>query len=177
MEGRLGHGAAWFVLSVYNVFILYLSDINAPFCVTAMLVWGTVNPVGEKNNYKGFYLTRDDVRDCTSDIIGKPVKIEHKGTNVGHVVSAWQNTKGQMDCLLELKQDNLEGAVISQFVDQGVCKELSLGYMVDVQNSKGSISAVKKHVVEVSIVKKGARANCHIHGFSAVPESKYKKAK
>eukprot|EP00961_Rhodomonas_salina_P006373 86324-Rhodomonas_salina.4 len=72
-----------------------------------------------------------------------------------------------MDCLLELKQNNLEGAVISKFIDQGVCKELSLGYMVDVCHSSGSISATNKRIVEVSIVKKGARESCHIHGFSS----------
>lgn len=134
-----------------------------------MLVWGTVNPVGEGANYKGFYLTRDDIRQCVSQggIIGKPVRIEHKGSDVGTVVSAWQNRSGQMDCLLELRHDNLEGAVISKFVDQGVCRELSLGYMVDVRNSQGSLAASNKRVVEVSIVKKGARESCHIHGFTS----------
>lgn len=136
-----------------------------------MLVWGTVNPAGEGNNYKGFYLTRDDIRRCveTREMQDKPVKIEHKGVDVGRVVSAWQNSRGQMDCLLELQQNNLESAVVSKFVDQGVCRELSLGYMVDVQHSGaggGGISATNKRVVEVSLVKKGARDNCFIHGFA-----------
>lgn len=134
-----------------------------------MLVWGTVNPVGESSNYKGFYLTRDDIRHCLADggITGKPVKIEHKGSDVGVVISAWQNTRGQLDCLLEVTQDNLEGAVISRFVDNGVCRELSLGYTVDVRHSDRGVAATNKRVVEVSIVKKGARNSCHIHGFTS----------
>lgn len=134
-----------------------------------MLVWGTVNPVGEGPNYKGFFLTQEDIARCVErgEMVGKPVKIEHKGASVGRVVSAWQNRQGQMDCVLELDQGNLEGAVISKFVDKGFTRELSLGYEVDVRQSEGSITAANKRVVEVSIVKKGARANCFIHGFAA----------
>lgn len=134
-----------------------------------MLVWGTVNPVGEGENYRGFYLTRQDITKCVAEkeMVNKPVRIEHKGSDVGRVVSVWQNSRGQMDCLLELNQANLESAVISKFIGQGLCKELSLGYMVDVQNSATGITATNKKIVEVSIVKKGARENCFIHGYSA----------
>ena len=135
-----------------------------------MLLWGTINPAGEQNDYKGFYYTKDDIRRCvdSAEMVGKPVRIEHVGSDVGRVVSAWQNNKGQMDCVLEIDQKCLEGAVVSKFVGQGVCKELSLGYVVDVQNSDGCISATNKHVVEVSIVRKGARQDCYIHGYSGV---------
>lgn len=134
-----------------------------------MLVWGTVNPAGEGDGYRGFFLTRDDIRRCvdTHEMVGKPVKIEHKGADVGRVVSAWRNSTGQMDCLLEVHEHNLESAVIARFVGQGVCKELSLGYMVDVQNSARGVCASNKRVVEVSIVRKGARDRCFIHGFAA----------
>eukprot|EP00961_Rhodomonas_salina_P107764 1450852-Rhodomonas_salina.1 len=99
-------------------------------------------------------------------MVGKPVKIEHKGMDVGRVVSAWRNARGQMDCVLELQQNNLQGAFISKFIGQGVCRELSLGYTVDVGNSQEGITATNKKIVEVSIVKKGARDECFIHGFT-----------
>jgi hypothetical protein len=135
-----------------------------------MLVWGTVNPSGESDDgYRGFYLTHGDIRRCVDsrEIIDKPVKIEHKGADIGRVVSAWCNAAGQMDCLLEVHDNkSLEGAVIAQFVGQGLCKELSLGYLVDVQNSARGVCASNKRIIEVSIVKKGARDRCYIHGFT-----------
>lgn len=138
--------------------------------VPVMFIWGTVNPVGESNNYKGFYYTEKELQSCldTREMIGKPVKVEHKGVSVGQVVSAWKNSSGQVDCMLEVDEDRFEGAVVSKFVDQKVCKELSLGYVVDIQNTgSGSFNAVNKKIVEVSIVKKGARDKCFIHGYGA----------
>lgn len=133
-----------------------------------MLLWGTVNPEGEDDNYKGFFFTKKDLQKCitNNEIVGKPVKIEHKGINIGQVVSSWLNRKGQMDCVLEVDENLFEGAVISGFMKQGLCGELSLGYIVDVKNSAtGTITVHGKAVVEVSIVKRGARDKCKIHGF------------
>lgn len=53
-------------------------------------------------------------------------------------------------------------------VQEGLCKDLSLGYKVGMSaNSSGKLQASHKRVVEVSIVKQGARENCHIRGWSS----------
>lgn len=138
------------------------------------LAWGTVTPAGEGDDYKGFYLTARDISKCleNDEMRDVPVKIEHKGAAVGKVVSAWRNSKGQMDCVLEVEQGILEGAIVSKFMDEGLCRELSLGYMVDVCNSTSGVRVSNKRIVEVSIVKKGARDNCFIHGFTPVPSKR-----
>lgn len=139
-----------------------------------MLVWGTCQPTGETNAYEGLFYTQRDIDECVNsdEMVGKPVKIEHLGGNIGKVVSAWKNGSGQIDCLLDIDNSSIEGGFATQFLQTGVCKELSLGYVVDmqqtVQNNKdgvrlGATKAVKKKIVEVSIVKKGARDSCFIH--------------
>lgn len=133
-----------------------------------MLLWGTINPTGEDDVYNGFYYTKSDLQKCVQscELIGKPVLIEHTGSEIGTVVSAWQNSRGQMDCILDIANNNLESRVISRFINDGVCRELSLGYKVDIQNSANGMHAGDKHVVEVSVVRKGARDSCHIHAFT-----------
>ena len=57
-----------------------------------MLVYGTCNPEGYGDeNYEGLYLTEADIRNITPKMQGIPVKIEHRGTDVGTVVSAWMH--------------------------------------------------------------------------------------
>lgn len=141
-----------------------------------MLVWGTCQPIGEDNDYEGLFYTQKDIDECidSNEMHGKPVKIEHTGNDIGHVVSAWKNSNGQIDCLLNIDETKIEGKLASQFVNSGICKELSLGYVVDMRQSAindqgrvkmGAARAVKKQIVEVSIVKKGARERCFIHSF------------
>jgi hypothetical protein len=114
-------------------------------------------------------LTGSEINDMVLDrtLVGIPVKIEHKGEEVGHIVSAWQHG-GRLDLLLNIdeKSPSMATAVASHFVTGSVCKDLSLGYTVGVeQSADGNISTGKKVVSEVSIVKRGAREHCHIHGF------------
>jgi hypothetical protein len=55
-----------------------------------MLVYGTCNPEGYGDaNYEGLYLTDTDIREITPTMNGIPVKIEHRGVDVGKVVTAW----------------------------------------------------------------------------------------
>ena len=97
---------------------------------------------------------------------GIPVHIEHKGVEVGKVVSAWEHA-GTLQCILELDSNVLEGAIGGEFVRSGICKDLSLGYSVEVAQSKDKkVEMRKKRLKEISIVKKGARNRCHIHGCS-----------
>jgi hypothetical protein len=139
---------------------------------STMYVWGTANPIGEGGGYDGLYLTSGDINSMVLDrnLVGLPVKIEHKGDGVGSIVSAWQHD-GRLDLLLNIdeKSPNMESALASHFVKGNVCKDLSLGYTVAVeQSADGVLSAGVKRVAEVSLVKRGARKNCHIHGFFGV---------
>ena len=153
---------------VYPVNIIYVRLASA-IVFDVMYVWGTANPKGEGAGYDGMYLTGGDINTMVldRDLVGLPVKLEHKGEAVGKIVSAWQHN-GRLDLLLNVdeKSPNLDSALASQFVKGNVCKDLSLGYTVGVeQSSNGALSAGKKRVAEVSLVKQGAREKCHIHGF------------
>lgn len=153
---------------------------------TIMLVYGTANPEGYGDaNYAGLYLTDEDIDRITPQMVGVPVKIEHRGADVGRVVSAWKH-QGRMDLILELPDYSaadgnnnnnnndgdsaksvLENLFGKEFVRRGMCKDLSLGYKVEMsQGSNGQYRAVNKKVVEVSLVRVGARENCHIRGWS-----------
>lgn len=131
-----------------------------------MLLWGTVNPDGEDNSHTGVLLRQKDVDDIANlgSLIGKPVKLEHKGSNIGTVLSAWKHNN-RLDCVLKI-DNNVEGLFAQDFIQKGRCKELSLGYIIDMKHSNGAIHGGSKQVQEVSIVKKGARHECDIRGFS-----------
>ena len=139
------------------------------------LLWGTANPECMGPDYNGVYLTSVDVRRMVDQInesratgTNIPVHIEHKGVQVGHVVSAWEHNN-TLQCVLELDETVLEGAIGGEFVRSGICKDLSLGYTVDMKHSKtsnGKICVKNKRLKEISIVRKGARKDCHIHGHS-----------
>ena len=59
---------------------------------THMLVYGTCNPEGYGDEtYEGLYLTDSDIREITPVMAGVPVKIEHRGVDVGSVVTAWMH--------------------------------------------------------------------------------------
>lgn len=131
-----------------------------------MLLWGTVNPDGESNAHTGVLLRQQDIADiaATASLVGKPVKLEHKGDAVGRVVSAWQNNN-RLDCILRI-DNNIPGLFAQNFVTSGRCKELSLGYTIQMQHSDGQLRGGTKTVHEVSLVKKGARHECNIRGFA-----------
>ena len=130
-----------------------------------MLVWGTANPEGLSESYNGLYFRGSDVTHAFSDIIGTPVKIEHKGVDVGHVVSAFPNNR-KLDIVIKIDNRVVEGAIISELVRNGVCKEFSLGYSAQITaSSNGEDIVGRKKIQEVSLVRKGARDKCFIHGF------------
>lgn len=136
------------------------------------LLWGTANPEGMQN-YKGVYLSREDIADMITQINESnsrgdpmPVHVEHKGVQVGRVLTAWEH-KGALDCVLALDDRVLEGAIGSEFVRSGICRDLSMGYSLQLEQSDNGINIGKKFLKEISIVKRGARPSCHIHGVSA----------
>jgi hypothetical protein len=140
---------------------------------TSTLVWGTANPEGLNPEYKGVYLNTDDISSMIQQVGDAnqkgtpiPVKLEHTGVNMGKVISAWEN-KGQLECVLEINERLLEGSIGAQFVRSGICKDLSLGYTVEmVQSSTGKMQSRRKKLNEISVVVKGARRNCRVHGIS-----------
>ena len=81
-------------------------------------------------------------------------------------MSAWEHG-GKLECVLRLDNQVFEGTLGAELVRTGVCKDLSLGYTVNLENSKaGRVHVKRKLIKEISIVKKGARRNCCIHGVS-----------
>ncbi len=137
------------------------------------LLWGTANPEGIDNNYHGMYLNRADVADMVAQIDAAstrgepmPVLVEHKGVAVGRVVSAWEHA-GRLECVLALDNGVLEGAIGAEMVRAGLCRDLSLGYTVALENSaQRGIVCKQKRLKEISVVVKGLRRKCHIHAVS-----------
>jgi len=137
------------------------------------LVWGTANPEGLKDTYRGVYLNTNDISSMIQQVGDAnhrgtpiPVKLEHTGVNMGKVVSAWEN-KGMLECVLEINEKVLEGSISAQFLRSGICKDLSLGYTVEMeQSSTGKLQSRRKKLNEISVVVKGARRNCNVHGIS-----------
>ena len=142
--------------------------------MASSLVWGTANPEGLSDSYRGVYLSGGDISSMIEQVgaanssgVGIPVKLEHAGVTLGRVVSAWEN-KGRLECVLEIDERVLEGSIGAEFIRAGVCKDLSLGYTVEMDQSKttGSMQSRRKKLNEVSIVVKGARNKCNVHGIS-----------
>ena len=134
-----------------------------------MLVHGTVSP-GEADSHTGVYLREKDIESiaATGALIGKPVKLEHCGDGVGTVLSAWRH-ENRLDCVFRLDGSTMESMFAQGFVMSGKCPELSLGYSATMQHSAdGQLTGGYKEVHEVSIVKKGARHDCHNRGWNAV---------
>lgn len=133
------------------------------------LLWGTANPDGQcETQYDGLFLTKQDIDRIVEERLmdNLPVKVEHAGIDVGKCVCAWNNN-GKLDLLLDINEGCFEGALVSKFVDKGICSDLSLGYTVQMQFSEATKSySMSKKYREISLVKKGAREKCHIHGWS-----------
>ena len=73
-----------------------------------------------------------------------------------------------MDVLMEINGNMLEGEMGKEFVRRGLCPELSLGYNVTMSKSPaGFLRATNKRVVELSIVRQGARDGCKIRAFAS----------
>lgn len=135
-----------------------------------MLVTGVANPRGERSEYNGLYLTSDEMKSMvsTGELRGVPVKTEHTGGNIGSVVSSFLDDQGRLVTVMDIEEKSVEGALTAGFIRAGIGADLSLGYSVEVQHSKenDALKAGAKKLLEVSIVRKGAREGCHINAYS-----------
>lgn len=130
-----------------------------------MLVIGIANPSGEKEAYNGLYFRDSELRSMAPCLSGTPVKAEHVGENLGSVVSAFVDDNGRLNCVMRIDESSVEGAIAAGLVRSGVAADLSMGYAVDVrQSAPDQLRAEHKRVLEVSLVRKGAREGCHIVG-------------
>lgn len=138
-----------------------------------MLICGVANPSGEREGYNGLHLKGSEIDEIIAgrEMVGLPVKIEHKGVGIGNVISAFKDREGRLNCVMEISPDEVEGAIAQEWLQDGTAGELSLGYVVDINQSvKGNrLRAGKKQILEVSIVRKGARQGCMIYGSSKTP--------
>jgi hypothetical protein len=66
---------------------------------------------------------------------------------------------------MELDSSSLPACLAQGFVRDGLALDLSLGYTVDIQNTDNNLHAKEKKILEVSLVRKGARKGCHITAY------------
>lgn len=137
-----------------------------------MLVMGVCNPAGEGPAYNGLYFTDKELRDLTKNghLINVPVKAEHRGQELGRVVSSFLDTEGKLNCLMRISDNTVQGAIAAGLVKDGIAGELSLGYSVDVAHSNASgreniLKAGAKKVLEISLVRRGARDACFVTAY------------
>jgi hypothetical protein len=132
-----------------------------------MLVMGVCNPAGEDQEYNGLYFTDSELRElvCSGALWNVPVKDEHRGEELGTVVSSFVDAGGKLNCVMRINDDTVEGTIAGGLVKDGIARELSLGYSVDVAHSENKLVAQAKKVLEISLVRKGARDACYVTAF------------
>lgn len=130
-----------------------------------MLVMGICNPTGEQDAYNGLYFTQTELMQLKDRMRGVSVKTEHAGAAIGQVLSGFVDASGNLHCVMEIEQQSLPGALAQGFIRDGVAAELSLGYTVDIKHNQSGLKATEKKLLEVSIVRKGARQGCHIVAY------------
>jgi hypothetical protein len=127
---------------------------------------GVCNPTGEAADYNGLYFTDADLRELArGQLRDVPVKAEHRGQELGRVVSSSVDGDGRLNCVMRIAEDTVEGAIAAGLVKDGIARELSLGYSVDVAHTGQKLQAGAKRVLEVSLVRKGAREACFVTAF------------
>ena len=131
-----------------------------------MLVMGVCNPAGEGADYNGLYFTDKELRELAVGALRDvPVKAEHRGQELGRVVSSFVDCEGKLNCVMRISEDTVEGAIAAGLVKDGIARELSLGYSVDVNHTGQKLQAGTKRVLEVSLVRKGAREACFVTAY------------
>ena len=131
-----------------------------------MLVCGQVNPPPvSSENYHGVYFSdKDNMEEKARGLRGTPLRVEHDNkVLVGQVLNGWTDAKGAMWALAEINTGHIRGAMTAAAVQGGQLGEFSLGYVTKMERAaNGGVSVHEKRILELSIVKKGARDGCHI---------------
>jgi hypothetical protein len=134
-----------------------------------MLVSGVCNPRGEAAGYNGLYLTAAELETVAAEIRGTPLKAEHSGEALGTVVSGFVDDAGALHCVARIngsRDGSLEGEIARGLVRDGVAADFSLGYTVEVSHSADRLRAGRKQVLEISLVRRGAREGCRILAYA-----------
>ena len=128
---------------------------------------GVCNPTGEVDSYNDLYMTATELQAIVREnkMRNLPVKTEHSGSEVGHVVTSFLDASGNLNCVMQLSTSSIPASLAQGFVRDGLALDLSLGYTVDIQNTDSKLQAKEKKLVEVSLVRKGARRGCHITAY------------
>ena len=143
-----------------------------------MLVAGIVNPPPVTTpGYTGVYFSdRDDMEGKAKALGGKPLRVEHNGsTQVGRVLQGWTDrSTGAMWALAEIDTSDMPGAVAAAAVEHGRFGEFSLGYACQFSRNPltNRVEAGDKRIMELSIVKTGARPNCTIAAHAPIINKK-----
>ena len=124
---------------------------------------GVVHPEGENDDYDGLYYRKKELEGLAKELIGKPLRIEHLPEGVGTIRSAWVGSKTPELYALFETNDDFKGLLAKNLIEKGLCKDLSLGHQVLVDQKR----VVGKKAVEVSICEQGARPNTHIYAFDS----------
>ena len=84
-----------------------------------MLLLGICNPAGEGATYNGLYYKQDELASMVADgrLHDVPVKQEHSGGDVGHVVSSFVRSDGALQCVMEVDDTTVEGSIAVRFAD------------------------------------------------------------
>lgn len=142
-----------------------------------MYLLGVCNPKGENSTYNGLYFKQSELEDLVvrRELCGIPVKAEHSGADVGSIVSAYVDSDDQLNCVINIPEQNFQQCLVANLVRDRVALDLSMGYTVEVQHAKEKLAfdgssraklhARTKKTMEVSLVRKGARKGCHILAY------------
>lgn len=125
---------------------------------------GVVHPPGEDaDDYDGIYYRADEMTQLATDLVGKPLCVEHRDDEpVGTVQRAWVGRHGRLFVLFNTNETTFPGVLAGRLVDHHVCTDLSLGHAVAFDPRRHCV--VGKTPVEVSLCTEGARPGTHIYG-------------
>lgn len=131
-----------------------------------MLIHGVANPRGESDSYNGLYYKQEELQDLAKNgMRGTMVKAEHTGESIGQVISGFVGEDGALHCVMQVDEKSVEGAIAAGLIRDGIAAELSLGYAVDIRHSDNKMQAEQKTLLEISIVRQGARQGCYIYAY------------
>jgi hypothetical protein len=83
-----------------------------------MLIMGVCNPTGEEDTYNGLYMTATELSEIVRDnkMRNLPVKTEHAGSEVGHVVTSFLDAGGNLNCVMQLSTSSVAASLAHQLI-------------------------------------------------------------